>query len=125
MSSSRWRRAAACYLALFFLAVAAAPHHHLNGLEDILLDQPSDSGIIVQPGGSADPDGRPAVVPLRLIQDVPCLACFTRDFVCSPAAAIALVAVLAPLPVRPKPLPLPTPELLPAETASRAPPRVS
>ena len=121
MVARRWRRAAAIYLALFFGAVAVAPHTHVNGLEDLLLDQPSDSGLIPQPS-TRPTDGGASITPLRYIQDVPCLACFTRDFVSSPAAVFAFAAVLAPLPVRPAPAPLPRPELVPADTSSRAPP---
>jgi hypothetical protein len=121
MLSERVRRLAALYLALFFCAVAVAPHTHLNGLEDLLFDQPSDSGVIPQPAARL-PERGPAVMPLRYIHDVPCLACFTRDFVASPAAVFAFVAVLAPLPVRPAPAPVSRPELVPAETSSRAPP---
>lgn len=122
MRPAGWRRLGGAYLALFFLAVAGAPHHHLNGLEDILLDQPSNSGILVETAGRVRPESSAAVVPLRLTHDVSCLACFTRDFVSSPTAASTLVAVLAPLPVRPKPLPLPIPKPLAADTSSRAPP---
>ncbi len=121
MRTGRAGRIAAVYLTLFFCAVAVAPHTHLNGLEDLLFDQPSDSGIIPQPAVRLPRHG-PAVVPLKYIHDVPCLACFTRDFVASPAAAFAFVPVLAPLPVRPAPAPLSRPELVPADTSSRAPP---
>jgi len=115
------RGIAAIYLALFFGAVSAAPHTHVNGLEDLLLDQPSNSGVIEQP--IARPaDGGLSLGPVHYVQDVPCLACFTRDFVGSPAAAFAFVAVLAPLHVSPAPAPLRRPELVPADTSSRAPP---
>lgn len=115
-----WRRAAAIYLAFFFCAVAFAPHHHVNGLEDLLFDQPSDSGVILQP--AAPPTRGAEVTPLRYVHDVPCLACFTRDFVTTPAATIALVTRLKPLPAQPAPSPISRPEPLPAETSSRAPP---
>lgn len=121
MRSERARRFAAVYLALFFCAVAVAPHTHLNGLEDLLFDQPSDSGVIPQPLARL-PQRGPALAPLHYIHDVPCLACFTRDFVASPAAVYAFVPILAPLPVRPAPAPLSRPELVPADTSSRAPP---
>lgn len=124
MSWARCRHAAGTYLTLFFLAVAAAPHHHLNGIEDILLDQRSDSGLIVQTRGPIGTANAPSLEPFRLIQDEPCLACFTGDFVCAPGTAIAFVATLAALPIRPLPATLATPELLPAETSSRAPPEI-
>jgi hypothetical protein len=124
MHVRRCRRAAAIYLLLFFGAVALAPHTHVNGLEDLLLDQPSDSGVIPLP--AARPmDGRAVLASVRYVQDVPCLACFTRDFVASPAAVFGFVAILAPLPVRPAPAAVARPELLPAETSSRSPPRSS
>jgi len=118
------RRAAGIYLAAFFLAVAAAPHHHLNGVEDLLLDQRSDSGILVLADGTPSGPG-PAFDPARFHRDVPCLACFSGDFVAAPAPAVAFVAILSPLPNR---------GTLPAaavfdphftETSSRAPPSIS
>jgi hypothetical protein len=69
----------------FLLAVALAPHSHVNSFEDLLSDGPSDSGIFV-----ASPVGVPESVPclssLRLIDDDPCLACFHNDYFASPAA---------------------------------------
>lgn len=125
MSWACWRRFAGTYLSLFFLAVAAAPHQHLNGLEDLLLDQPSDSGEIVLNSGPVETPQDSALTPFSRVRDVPCLACFTKDFVGSPAATIAFVPCLSPLSVRPVPPSLATPELLPAEAVSRAPPRIS
>jgi hypothetical protein len=125
MRWSRYRRAAGVYLVLFFLAVTAAPHHHLNGLEDLLLDQRSDSGILVQTVGPVETGGPAGMNPYRLVQDVPCLACFTRDFVCAPAAAFFLFASFSPLPLAPPPPDSATPELIPADPLSRAPPRIS
>ena len=76
------RRAASLYLLGFLLAVAAAPHRHLNSFEDLLSDGPSDSGIFV-----ASPVGAPQSVPClsscRLIDDDPCLACFHNDYAAS------------------------------------------
>jgi hypothetical protein len=115
------RRVAATYLALFFGAVAVAPHTHVNGLEDLLLDQPSDNGVIEQPVARPS-DGVTSIGPVHYVQDVPCLACFTRDFVASPSSTFAFVAILAPLHVSPAPATLPRPELVPADTSSRAPP---
>jgi hypothetical protein len=117
------RRAAGIYLAVFFLAVVAVPHHHVNGVEDLLLDQRSDSGILAladeTPGGPG-----PAFDPVRFHRDVPCLACFSGDFVAAPAPAVAFVAVLSPLPNR-RSLPAEAvPELHFSETSSRAPPPI-
>jgi hypothetical protein len=125
MSWRRCRRAAAIYLAFFFLAVVAAPHHHLNGIEDILLDQPSDSGLLTQVLGPRERSGAPALNPIRLVVDEACLACFTGDFVCAPAAVVAFTATLKALPIRPLAPAHSFPQLAPAQTCSRAPPRIS
>jgi hypothetical protein len=125
MSWASVRRAGAIYFALFFLAVAAAPHHHLNGIEDLLLDQRSDSGLIAQVRGPAGTRREPAVNPFRMVRDFPCLACFGGDFVAAPTPVIAFTATLTP---RSAPIVPPSPAvpaLLPAEAASRAPPRIS
>jgi hypothetical protein len=125
MTWSRCRQAAGFYLCLFFVAVAAAPHHHLNDLEDLLLDQMSDSGILVQTTGPLGTALAPAFNSSRMVRDVACLACFTRDFVAAPTASFLLVAVFSPLPLIPVPPLAATPALVPAETSSRAPPRLS
>jgi len=95
----RCERAASMYLAVFFLAVAAAPHRHLNDLEDLLLDQRSDSGILIEEIGPASASEALALRAIRLVPDVPCLACFSRDFVCAPTATFLVVAELGPLPL--------------------------
>jgi hypothetical protein len=125
MTSSRWRRAAGLYLCLFFLAVAAAPHHHINGLEDLLLDQRSDSGILLQASGAPGTAVAPAFNASTVVRDVPCLACFTQDFVAATQATFLLVALLAPLPLVPARPPSATPALAPADAPSRAPPSIS
>jgi len=118
------RRSVGAYLAAFFLAVAAAPRHHLNGVEDLLLDQRSDSGILVLADGTPGSPG-PAFDPARFHRDVPCLACFSGDFVAAPAPAVAFVAVLSPLPNRGTLPAVAVPEPDFTETSSRAPPRIS
>jgi hypothetical protein len=125
MALIRWRRVAASYLVLFFLAVAAAPHRHINDLEDLLLDQRSDSGILVQALDSADRDAALAFHPVRVVHDVSCLACFTRDFVCATTGSFLLLAILTPLPLVPAQPATATPALVPADASSRAPPRFS
>lgn len=122
MKWCRCRRAAGVYFVLFFIAVTAAPHHHLNDLEDLLLDQKSDSGVVVLPSATAAPAAEEAFRSCRVVQDVACLGCFTRDFVSVPTSAFTLVAVFARLPLRPEPPAIATPQLLPADTSSRAPP---
>jgi hypothetical protein len=125
MLSTRVRRAGAAYFVLFFLAVAAAPHRHLNGLEDLLFDERSDSGLIVQVFGP--PGGResPALDQFRLVHDFPCLACFGGDFVCAATASFLLTTVLAPLPLLPVPPVATVPEIIPTDPSSRAPPLFS
>src|SRR5262252_3323433 len=125
MTWIRCRRAAGLYLCLFFLAVVAAPHHHLNGLEDLLLDQRSDSGLLVQTTGPQGTAEAPAFHSSKIVQDIPCLACFTSDFVAATTSSFVLVASLAPLPLIPVPPLAATPELAPAEAPSRAPPVIS
>ena len=122
---SRCRRAVGIYLVLFFLAVAAAPHHHLNGLEDLLFDQPSDSGFFVESGAPIGSDGHSAWSSFWLVDDDPCLACFNGDFVSATAPVIAFTVRLARLPLQ-HALPSPTaPALLVLESSSRAPPSLS
>src|SRR5215831_263942 len=125
MLRNGWRRASAAYLALFFLAVAAAPHHHLNGLEDLLLDQRSDSGILIQTIGAQGTSEAPAINPYRVVHDVPCLACFTGDFVCGAPASFLLVAAFAPLLLLPAPPVAAMPAVPAADPSSRAPPLFS
>jgi hypothetical protein len=122
MTVARWRRAAAIYLALFFCAVALSQHHHVNGLEDLLLDQRSDSGLIEQP--VAPPQNGAAFRSVRYVQDVPCPACFTSDFVATATALIVVVPRPMPLSLRPDAVPASRPDPLPTESASRAPPSV-
>jgi len=122
---SRCRRGAGIYLAVFFLTVTAAPHHHLNDLEDLVLDQRSDSGTIVQAIGPATALGVPTFRRVQLVPDVPCPACFTRDFSCAPTALFVLVANLGLLPLLPSPPDLARPALTLADAVSRAPPTLS
>ena len=121
----RCGRGASVYLALFFLAVAAAPHRHLNDLDDLFLDQRSDSGNIVQVVGPASIPGDLFFHSARFVQDVPCPACFTGDFVCAPTSAFHFVADLGLLPLLPSLPDVARPALVAADAASRAPPRHS
>jgi hypothetical protein len=63
--------------------------------------------------------------PARFHRDVPCLACFSGDFVAAPAPTVAFVAVLSPLSNRGTLPAAAVPEPHFTETSSRAPPRVS
>ena len=122
---ARVRRASAVYFALFFLAVASAPHHHLNGIEDLLLDQRSDSGLIAQTLGPPGTRQKPALNAIRFARDFPCLACFGGDFVSALAPMIAFQATLVALSTPPVAPPLATPSLLSVDPSSRAPPHIS
>src|SRR5262245_10620326 len=119
------RRAAGVFVSLFFLAVVAAPHGHLNGLEELVVDHWSDSGLLVQPNGPQGTAEAPAFHSSKILQDISCLACFTSDFVAATTSSFVLVASLAPLPLLPVPPLAATPELVPADTSSRAPPSLS
>ena len=115
------RRIPAAYAVAFFLAAAAAPHRHLNGMEDLLSDGPSDSGLVLA-GPIAPTDAGPAVEPLCLLDDDPCPACFQHDFVASAAAVFALSSpstCLAPIDVASHPA---VPEPAAGRPASRSPP---
>jgi hypothetical protein len=116
------RRGAELYLVLFLLAVVSAPHHHLNDLEDLLLDQRSDSGLVILSGGAGEDAGSEAFRPYRLAHDVPCLACFSGDFVSAPTSAFSFVLVIACLSLQPVAPDAATPELLAVKSSSRAPP---
>ena len=120
-----WRRAVSAYLGLFFMAVAAAPHHHLNGFEDLLLDQRSDSGILTETSASAEAAAGEALSSIHFVKDIPCLACFTHDFFCAAASSAAFIAHLERLDLGPATAEVSTPTLLLVETPSRAPPRLS
>jgi hypothetical protein len=116
------RRVAGTYLALFFVAVAVAPHHHVNGLEDILLDQPSDSGVVVETGSPAGTADAPAWTTFWFVDDDPCLACFNGDYVSAPPPTIGFTARLDRIASHEATLPSPVPPILAKDTPSRAPP---
>ena len=115
------RRIPAAYAVAFFLAAAAAPHRHLNGMEDLLSDGPSDSGLVLA-GPIAPVDAGPVVEPMRLLDDDPCPACFQHDFVASAAAVFTLSSPSTRLaPVDPASPPA-VPEPASGRPASRSPP---
>lgn len=122
MTGNRLRRSTAAYLVSFLLAVVAAPHHHLNGFEDLLLDQRSDSGLLVQTIGVPGTAKAPALNPFRVVHDVPCLACFTGDFVCAASAAIQFLPARDLVALVPPPDSSGVAQLVPADPSSRAPP---
>ena len=123
MLTARSRRAVGIYLALFFLAVAGAPHHHINGLEDLLLDGPSDSGVVlITPIGIRN---APALNAFWLVDDDPCLACFWNDTVSAPSPVVAFPARHERVEFRTEPPRHSQPAPLPRDTLSRAPPFLS
>ena len=67
------------YLIGFFFAVALSPHTHLNGLDDLILEGPSNSGVLLQSAPLRQ--GPLEVDNARFVDDIPCLACFHNDFV--------------------------------------------
>jgi len=94
----RLRALAALHGLAFFLAVAVAPHSHLNAFEDLLSDGPSDSGVFIEVAPMAAEPGlwfRAA----RLVDDDPSLACFHDDFKAAtePVSSILIAPVFAPL----------------------------
>ncbi|MCA1582274.1 MAG: hypothetical protein LC796_12970 [Acidobacteria bacterium] len=114
MSPTRFRRLVGTYLVSFLLAVAGAPHQHVNGLEDLLLDEPSDSGTLFENDGPWDAGEPAGLTAFDIVQDHPCLACFNADFVSAPAPAAAFQVALTPVVASPE---------LPSRSAECGPPR--
>ncbi|MEP6768503.1 MAG: hypothetical protein ABJC61_07535 [Acidobacteriota bacterium] len=122
MSALRFRQVVGTYLVLFLLAAAGAPHQHVNGLQDLLLDEPSDSGTLFENDGPWDADEPAGLTAFDIVQDHPCLACFNADFVSAPASAMGFQVALTPM-VAPPELPLRSAESAPPrDRSSRAPP---
>ena len=90
--SRLWRRIGAAYGVVFVAATAAASHHHLNGIEDLFSDGPSDSGLILA-GDLFQDGGAPRIEHVQIFDDDSCLACFPHDFV---AAASRLFVLCSP-----------------------------
>jgi hypothetical protein len=90
MGSSGPRRFAALYLLFFLGAAAISPHQHLNSFEDLVSDGPSDSGVVLGTGGPQNSTGLQWSA-ARLLDDGPCLACFSHDF----DSATEFIAVFA------------------------------
>ena len=119
-----WRWIGAAYAVIFVAATSAAPHHHLNGIEDLLSDGPSDSGLVFV-GSAFQSAGSPVIEAVQILDDDACLACFPHDFVaaatcvfvlCSPSTSLARIeearGAEAPQPAE-------------RPTASRSPPAAS
>ena len=118
-----WRRLPAIYLLALFAAAAAAPHHHLDPIADIVSDGPSNSGTFAQIRESVGPGA--GVYPGALVDDESCLACFHSDFVASPAISLALARPLEHLAGRPVVRSDSTQLPLPSEASSRGPPALA
>ena len=118
------RRLGAFYALAFLFAVAAAPHRHLNSVEDLLSDGLSDSGFFIE-GRGADASREARVSGFRLMDDDPCLACFHHDYAASASVLFVLGETFRPLQRIP---PLPgraIPEPVTESPASRSPPNLS
>jgi hypothetical protein len=88
-----WRWIGAAYVVIFLAATSAAPHRHLNGIEDLLSDGPSDSGLLLV-GSVFQSAGAPVIEAVQIFDDDSCLACFPHDFV---AAASWVFELSSPL----------------------------
>jgi hypothetical protein len=118
--STRSHRIAALYGLFFLLAVAAAPHHHLNSFEDLVTDGPSDSGIFVsQPATGSDP----CIAAANVVDDDPCLACFQNDYVAAASFAFVVARESQSVPLVPSPAHPAVPQSVSDSPASRSPPR--
>lgn len=118
-----WRRYPALYLLALFLGAAAAPHHHLDPIADLLSDRPSNSGTfaLIQGPGSLETGFFPGL----LVQDVSCFACFQHDFVTSPAVALSWTTALRLYVHHPVPFSWSVPTVFVSGTSSRGPPSAS
>jgi hypothetical protein len=119
-----WRWIGAAYAVIFLAAASAAPHRHLNGIEDLLSDGPSDSGLVLV-GSVFQGAGGPVIEAAQILDDDSCRACFPHDFVAaascvfvvrSPSTSLVRIEA-APRPAAPQPAERPT--------ASRSPPAAS
>jgi hypothetical protein len=114
------RRLSAIYLLALFAVAAAARHHHLDPIADLVSDGPSNSGRFAQ---ILEPVGPGAgFYPGALVDDESCLACFHSDFVASPEIVLALVTPLQPMPGRPVTPAVCSPAPVPSDSSSRGPP---
>ena len=118
----RVRRSTSFYLLAFLLAVAVAPHHHLNSLADLLSEGRSDSGMFVQ-AGSSDADGEARIDRAFLVDDDPCLACFHYDYAATTSTSFVVDRTLTPRLEAPASARQSIPEPASESPASRSPPR--
>jgi hypothetical protein len=117
------RRVAAFYLLAFLTAVTVAPHRHVNSIEDLISDGPSDSGIFVERPSGQVPESGPSASAARWIDDDPCLACFLHDCVAQATAVFLFNPDFEPLALTvASPLRI-VPAASARSTRSRAPPQ--
>ena|SRR5438477_115977 len=118
---ARARRWSSFYLLGFLFAVAAAPHRHLNSLEDLVSEGPSDSGSFLEAGPS-DPGGETRIQAARLVDDDPCMACFHHDYSASASETFVFDLTFAALRKIPALPGLEMPEPVSGFSVSRSPP---
>ena len=114
---------AALYLLALFAAAAAAPHHHLDPIADLISERPSNSGTFAQISSPQPRDD--GFYPGGLVQDISCLACFHSDFVASQAVVLELIQPPQAAPAGSLPPVSSEAALVLADTVSRAPPSLS
>ena len=119
---SRARRSMSLYLLGFLLAVAVAPHRHLNSFADLLSEGQSDSGTFID-AGLSDARGKARIHSARLMDDDPCLACFHDDYAATASTAFVVDRTLTPHLEVPASARQSVPEPASESPASRSPPR--
>jgi hypothetical protein len=118
----RARRSTSFYLLVFLLAVAVAPHRHLNSFADLLSEGRSDSGTFID-AGLPDAPGEPWIQSARLLYDDPCLACFHHDYAATASTTFVVDRTLTPHLEVPASARQSVPEPASESPASRSPPR--
>jgi hypothetical protein len=116
------RRAVSFYGVAFLLAAAIAPHRHLNSIDDLVSDAPSDSGILDQAQSPDDPRAGLKMAACQIVEDRPCLACFQHDFAVTAVSPFRLVHHPHPLALCSKAPTSPAPVIPHGLLASRSPP---
>jgi len=116
------RRFCALYALAFLVAATVASHRHINSFQDLLSDEPSDSGIFFESDQTGVVAGKTRIGSARRIDDDPCLACFHHDYTAAVSPLFVFgerTTALQEIPPRPD---LVCPERPVDSPASRAPP---
>lgn len=116
------RRLAALHLLAFLSAAAMAPHRHINSIEDLGSDGPSDSGIVLLGSAQQNLSAGPQWDAVRFADDDPCLACFHNDWATEPIAFLILAPSFSPTTLTRTPHDPASPALPSGPRRSRAPP---